>query len=87
VETIKGLGSVTDMLKRFDVARKRWNLWRSLHQEAYDFAAPERETFRFRSPGQRKPPSAVPGFGGWNEWSRKAEAGWFAGFGWCERLH
>jgi len=51
---IKGLGSVADMLKRFDAARKNWNLWRSLHQEAYDFAAPERETFRFRSPGQRK---------------------------------
>jgi hypothetical protein len=52
--TVDGLGNVADLLKRFNAARRRWELWRSLHQEAYDFAAPERETFRFRSPGQRK---------------------------------
>lgn len=50
----KGFGSVKDLLKRYDKAKARWELWRSLHQECFDFAAPERETFRFRSPGQRK---------------------------------
>lgn len=50
----KGLGSMKDLLARFTKAQARWELWRSAHQEAFDFAAPERETFRFRSPGQRK---------------------------------
>lgn len=53
-QTIKGLGDVARLLKRFKEAQSLYNLWRSLHQEAYDFAAPDRETFRFRSPGQRK---------------------------------
>lgn len=53
-QTIKGLGDVPRLLKRFKEAQTLFNQWRSLHQEAYDFAAPERETFRFRSPGQRK---------------------------------
>lgn len=50
----KGFGSVEDLIRRFQEAEKLWNLWRSLHQEAFDFAAPNRETFRFHSPGQRK---------------------------------
>lgn len=50
----KGLGSIEDLIRRFQEAEKLWNLWRSLHQEAFDFAAPNRETFRFHSPGQRK---------------------------------
>jgi hypothetical protein len=45
---------VPDLLKRFKTAKSNWQLWRSLHQEAYDFSMPDRETFRFRSPGQRK---------------------------------
>lgn len=49
-----GLGNVKDLLSRFTKAQSRWELWRSVHQEAFDFSAPERETFRFRSPGQRK---------------------------------
>jgi len=49
-----GLGSMKDLLARFSKAESRWQLWRSAHQEAFDFSAPERETFRFRSPGQRK---------------------------------
>ena len=49
-----GLGDMGKLLKRCAAARKNWQLWRSLHQEAYDFAMPERETFRFHSPGQRK---------------------------------
>lgn len=53
-EIPKGLGSYQDLLKRYNKAQARWELWRSLHQEAFDYAAPERETFRFRSPGQRK---------------------------------
>jgi len=50
----KGLGSVSDLIKRFSEARDRWELFRSLHQEAFDFSNPQRETFRLRSPGQRK---------------------------------
>lgn len=50
----KGIGNIEDLLKRFGEAKELWELWRSLHQEAMDFAAPERETFHFRSPGQRK---------------------------------
>lgn len=49
-----GFGSVEELIRRFQDAEKLWNLWRSLHQEAFDFAAPNRETFRFHSPGQRK---------------------------------
>lgn len=45
---------MADLLKRFSKAQERWQLWRSLHQEAFDYSAPERENFRFRSPGQRK---------------------------------
>lgn len=49
-----GLGTVNDLIKRFQSVNKLYNLWRSLHQEAYDFSAPGRETFRFHSPGQNK---------------------------------
>lgn len=50
----KGLGDVSGLIKRFGESKKIWELWRSIHQEAMDFAAPERETFHLRSPGQRK---------------------------------
>jgi len=50
----KGLGSVEDLVSRIKSARERWELWRSLHQEAYDYSMPDRETYRFHSPGQRK---------------------------------
>jgi len=49
-----GLGTVKDLCKRADKAASNWELWRSLHQEAFDFAAPQRDTFRTWSPGQRK---------------------------------
>ncbi|MDB4261361.1 portal protein, partial [bacterium] len=48
------LGSVTDLLKRFKSAQKHYEEFRSLHQETYDFVAPQRETFRFHSAGQEK---------------------------------
>lgn len=47
-------GSMKDLLRRAEKARENWEMWRSIHQEAYDFAAPQRETLRFWSPGQRK---------------------------------
>lgn len=43
-----------DLMRRFGKSKSLYHLWRSLHQEAYDFAMPDRETFHFRSPGQRK---------------------------------
>jgi len=54
MELAKGLGSVGDLTRRFKKARERWELWRSIHQEAFDYASPQRETFHLRSPGQRK---------------------------------
>lgn len=50
----KGLGTVTDLLARFGKAEETYNLWRSLHQEAFDYAAPNRETFTDRTKGQQK---------------------------------
>ena len=50
----KGLGSMQDVIKRFGKAKERRELWRSLLQEAYDFALPQKETFNFHSPGQKK---------------------------------
>ncbi|PCH98496.1 MAG: hypothetical protein COB84_01915 [Rhodobacteraceae bacterium] len=48
------LGGINQLLKRFKAAQTEYELFRSIHQEAYDFTAPQRETFRFRSPGQEK---------------------------------
>ena len=48
------LGGIDQLLKRFKNAQKEYELFRSLHQEAYDYVAPQRETFRFHSPGQEK---------------------------------
>lgn len=50
----KGLGSITDMLKRIGNAVECWELWRPLHQESMEFATPNRETFTLFSPGQKK---------------------------------
>lgn len=50
----KDFGSIEDLIKRFREAQKHWEFFRSLHQEAFDFANPQRETFRLRTPGQRK---------------------------------
>ena len=47
-------GGVEALIKRFKSAKTKYNLWRSLHQEAFDYAAPSRENFRAHSPGQRK---------------------------------
>ena len=49
-----GLGNMAMLLKRAANADKDWELWRSIHQEAFDFAAPQRNTFVMYSPGQRK---------------------------------
>lgn len=50
----KGLGSMDAVIKRFGKAKERRELWRSLLQEAYDYALPQKETFNFHSPGQKK---------------------------------
>lgn len=49
-----GLGTIKDIIKRFSEAKRTWEQWRSLHQEAMDFAAPQRSTFHTFAPGQRK---------------------------------
>jgi len=50
----KGLGSEDELVKRIGNAEERWNLWRSLLQEAMEYGAPNRETFTIYSPGQKK---------------------------------
>jgi len=49
-----GLGSAEDIKKRFAKAQERRELWRSILQDMYDFCIPNRETFNFHNPGQRK---------------------------------
>lgn len=50
----KGLGTPEDLLKRQKSATSSYNAWRSLHQEAMDYATPQRETFTQHAEGQRK---------------------------------
>lgn len=54
IELPKGLGSAQDIKKRFSVSADRREQWRSILQEMYDYCLPNRETFNFHSPGQRK---------------------------------
>lgn len=49
----KGL-TVEGIKKRFALAEERRSMWRSPLQDMYDFTIPNRETFNFHSPGQRK---------------------------------
>ena len=42
------------LLKRISKAKQRRELWRSLYQEAYEYALPQKETFNLHSPGQSK---------------------------------
>jgi hypothetical protein len=46
--------NVDKLLKRFGAAKARREMWRSLFQEAYEYALPQKETFNFHSPGQKK---------------------------------
>lgn len=50
----QGLGSISKLLKRFHATEQRYNIWRSLHQEAMDYSTPQRETFTIHAEGQRK---------------------------------
>jgi len=50
----EGLGTAKDILKRFKKAQERRDLWRSIIKDMYDFCIPNRETFDFHSPGERK---------------------------------
>lgn len=50
----KGLPPINKLLKRHQSAKSRYELWRSLHQEAMDYSMPQRETFTVNSEGQRK---------------------------------
>ncbi len=49
-----GLGNMKQIMNRVKKAKARWEQWRSLHQEAMDYAAPQRSTFHTSAPGQRK---------------------------------
>lgn len=42
------------LLKRREKAATRKEMWRSIYQECYEYAMPQRETFSWYAPGQRK---------------------------------
>lgn len=42
------------LLKRREKAAARKEFWRSIYQECYEYAMPQRETFSWYAPGQRK---------------------------------
>ena len=48
------LGGMETVVKRFMAAKARREQWRSLLQECYEYALPQKETFTFHSPGQTK---------------------------------
>ncbi len=50
----KGIGTVDDLIKRFSVANSLYEQWRSLHQDGFDYARPQVETFTTKAPGQHK---------------------------------
>lgn len=50
----KGAGSMESILKRIKAADERYNLWRSLHSEAMDYATPQRETISHKTQGSKK---------------------------------
>lgn len=50
----KGLGGPDQIKKRFAAASERRELWRSILKDMYDYCIPNRETFDFHSPGDRK---------------------------------
>lgn len=49
-----GFGDANQILKRRDKAAARKDMWRDLYREAYDYTMPQRETFNWHSPGQRR---------------------------------
>jgi hypothetical protein len=48
------LGSVKDLISRFDAAKAARETWSSHLRECYEYALPQRETFTAHSPGQKK---------------------------------
>lgn len=47
-------GGVQDLLKRWNQAQKRYEQFRTLHQEAFDYSAPNREDFNSKAEGQKR---------------------------------
>lgn len=55
VEKLPGeLEDAPALIKRRDKAAGRKEMWRSIYQECYEFTMPQRETFNWYAPGQRK---------------------------------
>ena len=50
----KGLGTIKELIERFDVAKKSRQPWVTHLRECYDFSLPQRETFDRHSPGAKK---------------------------------
>lgn len=49
-----GLGGPAEIKKRFTTAQTRRDLWRPILKEMYEYCIPNRETFNFNTPGDRK---------------------------------
>ncbi len=49
-----GFNTVSELVKRFTVAKARKLPWETHMREAYEYALPQRETFYKHSPGQKK---------------------------------
>ena len=47
-------GGIAGLMERFKAAAGRREQWRSLQQECYDYALPQKETFTEHAPGQKK---------------------------------
>ena len=54
MEAPAGLGTVGDLKSRYNSCQGRKEMWRSLYQDAFRFASPQRDTFTQYSPGQHK---------------------------------
>lgn len=54
IDLPKSLRSPADIIKRREAAATRKELWRSIYRETYEYFMPQRESFNFYSPGQRK---------------------------------
>jgi hypothetical protein len=54
VEVPRQIGPLESIVKRYDRAVSRRELWRSNMQDCYRYAIPDRELFTHQSPGQKK---------------------------------
>ncbi len=54
MEIPKGLGSIVELKSRYNNCKGRKEEWRTVYQDAFRYASPQRDTFTKYSPGQQK---------------------------------